>query len=430
MNIDRARGPHLPAQAPKETKMKRTISLWLGLLAFAVIPALGQAPATPQATGKIHGQVTNPTGAPQAGGTVTLILTTRAASGPGLSAQTKEGAVLNVDANGAFSGEVPAGTYAMVYRTPGMEQDKQADRIENVKVTAGQEVAADIDMSRKEYIDSLPPETKKQLEEMREHNTAAMKANAVIKNLNADLKVVVQDIHDADTARATASQQLGASASRADLDAKESEIKTAKYTEVETLMTKDTAVKPNESILWGYLGEGQLGLKKYDAAEASFKKALETDAASKAPKPAVQGMANEGLGSIYARGGKVPEANAAYEAAAKIDPPKAAFYLKNEAVIFSQVGNSDAQAAAADAAIAANPQDPLPYYLKGQALVAKATVDPKTQRIVLPPGCGEAYQKYLELAPTGPYASDVKGILDQAGQKIDSSYKAPKASKK
>ena len=42
------------------------------------------------------------------------------------------------------------------------------------------------------------------------------------------------------------------------------------------------------------------------------------------------------------------------------------------------MGNSDAQAAAADKAIAADPNDPLPYYLKGQALIAKATVDPKT----------------------------------------------------
>ena len=410
--------------------MKRTISLWLGMLALAVLPVLAQAPPAPAATGKVHGQVTNPSGAAQGGGTVTLILTTRAASGPGLTAQTKEAAVLNVDANGSFSGEVPPGTYAAVYRTPGMEQDKQADRIENVKVVAGQDVAADIDMSRKEYIDSLPPETRKQLEEMREHNAAAMKANAVIKNLNADLKAVVQDIHDADNARAAATQQLGASASKADIDAKEAEIKTQKYTEVETLMTKDTQLRPQESVLWAYLGQGQMGLKKYDAAEVSYKKALETDAASKTPKPPVQGMAQEGLGSIYARNGKVAEANAAYEAAAKIDPTKAGFYLKNEAVIFSQVGNTDAQAAAADAAIAANPQDPLPYYLKGQALIAKATVDPKTQRIVLPPGCGEAYQKYLELAPTGPYAADVKGILDQAGQKVDSSYKAPKASKK
>jgi hypothetical protein len=54
--------------------------------------------------------------------------------------------------------------------------------------------------------------------------------------------------------------------------------------------------------------------------------------------------------------------------------------------------------------------------------------NPKVQIIILPPGCAEAYQKYLELAPTGPYAADAKGILDQAGQKISSSYKAGKKS--
>jgi tetratricopeptide (TPR) repeat protein len=405
--------------------MKRTISIWLGLLAFALLPALAQTPAAAP-TGKLHGHVTNPTGAPQSGGTVSLILTTRAASGPGLAAQTANKEVLNVDTNGDYKGDVTPGIYSLIYRTPGMEQDKQADKLDNVKVTVGLDIAADFDMSRKEYVDALPAETRKQLEDMRKHNSEALKANALIKNLNADLKTVVQDIKDADGARAAAAQQLGASAARADIDAKETEIKTAKYTEVESLMTKDTQVKPTESILWAYLGEGQMGLKKYDDATTSFKKAIEVDAASKSPKPPVQGMANEGLGAIYARTGKVPEANAAYDAAAKIDPTKAAFYLKNEAVIFSQVGNSDAQSAAADEAIKADPNDALLYYLKGQALVSKATVDPKTQRIVLPPGCGEAYQKYLELAPTGPYAADVKGILDQAGQKVSSSYKAGK----
>lgn len=405
--------------------MKRTISIWLGLLAFALLPALAQTPAAAP-TGKLHGHVTNPTGAPQSGGTVSLILTTRAASGPGLAAQTANKEVLNVDTNGDYKGDVTPGIYSLIYRTPGMEQDKQADKLDNVKVTVGLDIAADFDMSRKEYVDALPAETRKQLEDMRKHNSEALKANALIKNLNADLKTVVQDIKDADGARAAAAQQLGASAARADIDAKETEIKTAKYTEVESLMTKDTQVKPTESILWAYLGEGQMGLKKYDDATTSFKKAIEVDAASKSPKPPVQGMANEGLGAIYARTGKVPEANAAYDAAAKIDPTKAAFYLKNEAVIFSQVGNSDAQSAAADEAIKADPSDALLYYLKGQALVSKATVDPKTQRIVLPPGCGEAYQKYLELAPTGPYAADVKGILDQAGQKVSSSYKAGK----
>jgi tetratricopeptide (TPR) repeat protein len=405
--------------------MKRTISLWLGLVAITLLPALAQTPAAPL-TGKIHGHVTNPTGAPQSGGTVTLIGTTRAASGPGLAAQTEGKGVLTVDPNGDYTGTAEPGVYSLIYRTPGMEKDKQADKLDNIKIVVGQDVAADFDMSRKEYVDALPAETRKQLEDMRKHNADALKANALIKNLNADLKTVVQDIKDADGARAAATQQLGASAARADVDAKETEIKTAKYTEVETLMTKDSTAKPNESILWAYLGEGQAGLKKYDDAITSFKKALEVDAASKTPKPAVQGMAYEGMGAIYARTGKVPEATAAYDSAAKTDPTKAAFYLKNEAVIFSQVGNSDAQGAAADEAIKSDPNDAILYYLKGQSMIAKATVDPKTKRIVLPPGCGEAYQKYLELAPTGPYAADVKGILDQAGQKVSSSYKAGK----
>ncbi len=229
-------------------------------------------------------------------------------------------------------------------------------------------------MSRKEYIDSLPEETRKNLAEMKQHNAEAMKANAVIKVLNADLKTAMADIHDADGAKATAAQQLGASASKTDLAAKETEIKSAKYTDVVTLMTKDTELRPTESVLWAYLGQGQLGLKKYDDAETAFKKAIDLDTASKKPRPEIEGLANSGLGEIYARNGKVPEAAAAYDAAVKADPTKAGFYYKNEAVIYSQVGNGDAQAAAADKAIAANPNDAVPYYLKGQALIGKATM--------------------------------------------------------
>lgn len=396
--------------------MKRTISLWIGLLALAALPAIAQtpAPANVQPEGKIHGHVTNPTGAPQSGGTISL------------NQGQKEVASFPVSESGDYSGSAPPGTYTLIYRTPGMGKDKEADKFDNIKVVVGQDTTADDDMSRPEYIKTLPEETRKQLEEMKTHNAEALKANAVIKNLNADLKTVSADIHDADTARAAAAQQLGASAAKTDIANKENEIKTEKYTDVVNLMTKDTQLRPQESVLWAYLGQGQMGLKKYDDAETSFKKALELDAASKKPRPEIEGLVNAGLGEIYARTNKVDQANAAYDAAVKTDPTKAAFYYKNEAVIFSQVGNTDAQAAAADKAIQANPNDPVPYYLKGQSLIAKATVDPKTQRIVLPPGCGEAYQKYLELDPNGPYSADVKGILESAGQKISSSYKATK----
>ena len=47
--------------------------------------------------------------------------------------------------------------------------------------------------------------------------------------------------------------------------------------------------------------------------------------------------------------------------------------------------------------------------------------------MVLPPDCMAAYQKYLDLAPTGQFADEVAGILKAAGQKVTTSYHAPKS---
>ena len=407
--------------------MKRTIALLPGLLAFAFLPALAQTAAGP--TGKIHGHVTNPTGASQSGGTVSLI-SVGMASGPGLSAKSSEKASAEVNASGDYSIETSPGSYTLVYRTPGMTPDKLADKVDKVTVTAGQDVPQDVDMSRKEYIDALPPEQKKQLEDLRKHNQDAMKANEVIKNLNADLRVVTQDIKDADTAHAAAVAALGAAAPKADIDAKEAAIKTAKYTEIETLMLKDTAAKPDASVLWAQLGQAQAGLKKFDDAEATFKKTLDLETNSKKPNIAIQGLAESGLGEVYARTAKIQQANDAYDAAAKVNPTQAAFYLKNEAVIFFQTNQADAQVAAADKAIALDPTQALLYYLKGNGLVGKTTMDETTHKLTPPPGCMEAYQKYLQLAPDGPYAADVKGILAGFNQVIDNGYKAAKPTKK
>jgi hypothetical protein len=82
--------------------------------------------------------------------------------------------------------------------------------------------------------------------------------------------------------------------------------------------------------------------------------------------------------------------------------------------------------AAADKAIAADPKRPIPYYLKGQALIGKATLDTKTGKIDAPPGCQEAYQKYLELDPTGPFAADAKQVLTEMSQTQSTNYKASK----
>jgi tetratricopeptide (TPR) repeat protein len=425
----------LLSRVPKEKNMKRNFSpglglLGLGLLAFAVLPALAQTTPTPPenaqtlgpvgAAGKIHGHVTNPTGSSQRDGSVSL-----STDGGHTSKYT-----FHVDANGDYTGTAPSGTYTLLFRNVDTPIDKVVDQFDGIKIIEGQDTQQDVDMSRKAFIDKLTPDQQKQLADLRAHNAEAMKANEVIKNLNADLRVVVQDIKDADAAHATAVQTLGASAAKADVDAKEQEIKTAKFTEVETLMLKDTAAKPDASVLWAQLGQGQVGLKKYDDAITTFKKTLELEAASKKPSLAIQGLADSGLGEAYARTGKIQDAEDAYDAAAKVNPTQGGFYLKNEAVIFFQINQPDAQVVAADKAIAIDPNQPVLYYLKGNGLVGKTTMDDKTHKLVPPPGCMEAYQKYLALAPDGVYAGEVKGILAGFNVAIDNSYKATKPAKK
>ena len=397
--------------------MKRTLILALGLLGFALAPAMAQQ-ASPM--GKIHGRVINPVGSPQGNGTVGL------STGPGEDKYT-----FPVNADGEYAGQAAPGTYNVVYRDPTTPKDKVVDQAENVKIEAGQDIVQDFDMSRAEYIKKMTPEQQKQLEELKKKNASALASNTLTKRLNTDLGAVAQDIKDADGAQAAATQELGAGATKQAVDAKVSEIKTAKYTDVETLMTKDTVdagTRTDVSILYARLGQAKMNLKKYDEAEAAYKKALDMESASKKANPEVQGLAQSGLGEVYARTGKVDQAAAAYDAAAQANPKAAAVYLKNQTVIYYQTGNPAAQVAAADKAIAADPSNALLYYLKGQGLVGNATVDPKTNKIVLPPGCAEAYQKYLELAPNGQYAADAKSILDSAGQKIESSYKAGKKS--
>ncbi len=401
--------------------MKRTLTLWLGITVaaglLALAPASAQAQSPAGKMGKIHGHVINPTGEPQGGGTVSL--------------STDGGVTLKynfpVSSTGEYSGDAVEGTYMLVYRAADTPAGKVVDTIHGIKIVAGQDLEQDDDMSRQEYIGKMTPEEKKQLDALKKSNAEALKANAVISQINADLKLVGQDKKDIDNAVVTAAQALGASASKADLAAKVAEIKTAKYTDIESLMTKDSGLMPDEGLMWVNLGFGQAGLKKYDDAIVSFKKTISLETASQKPRMPVIGQAQAGLGEIYARTGKVPDANAAFDAAAKADPSNAPLYLRNEAIIFYQENNNAAEAAAADEAIKVDPNQPILYYIKGQGLIANATVDPKTSRIILPPDCAAAYQKYLELAPSGQFADEVAGILQQAGEKVSSSYRAPKS---
>jgi len=222
--------------------------------------------------------------------------------------------------------------------------------------------------------------------------------------------------------------------------------KDKRYADAEAIMLKDTVSKPDLILPWIELGLAQIGLQKYAEAEASFKAAIAIDPRS--PKsqrdlesirqdahqdrhfggratgsviiseqdraPEVVGIIYSSIGEVYIRTNRVPEAETAFDTAVQANPAQAAFYLFNETKLFFQVGNTDAELKAAEKAIAADPTRAGPYYFKAQALVSKASVD-ASGKMVLPAGCAEAYQKYLELDPNGQFSADAKGVLTAAG---------------
>jgi tetratricopeptide (TPR) repeat protein len=360
--------------------MRSKLTLWLALVTLALVPVLARAQ---DATAKIHGHVQDPANAPIPNAIVTL-------STDGKTAKF----TFNTDQNGDYKGEgIAPGTYFVtLYSVP----DKAIDRFDNVKFTAGTDVLQDFDLSRAEYVNKLPPEQRKALEEAKKKNAEINKENQSIGKLNDMLKQ-----------------------GRADNQQK-------KYDDAATVMQQAVALKADVPVLWLELGIAQTGQKKYDDAAVSLKKALELDAASKKPNPEIEAAADNGLGEVYANTNKIPDATSSYDAAAKLQPTNAGMFYSNETIILSRAGQPDATIAAADKAIAADPTKPIPYYLKGQALISKATVDPKTQKIVAPPGTAEAYHKYLELAPNGPMAAEATQILAEIGEKVNNKYTAGK----
>lgn len=369
---------------------------------LAALPANLLAQAAPAAPATIHGHVTNPAGQPLTGGDVRLTTD----KNPNSTA-TKYEYDFALDANGNYTGKVdkPGSYIAVVFQGP-----NHVD-FQPVEITGGEDKTVDFDMSRKEYLDKMTPAEREALEEYKKKNAAAAAANAKIANLNNMLKQA-----RVDTANGNYDAAIKA-------------------------MTDATTAKPDEPILWETLGDAQLGAAnaaqkasrtdptlpdKYGAAVTSYEKALSLNSAAAKPNPEIAAAANNQLGQAYGKIGKTKEAADAYEAAAKADPPKAGMYYFNEAATLFNASDMDGAAAAAAKTVAADPNKVDAYYIEGQALIQKATVDPKTNKIVAPPGCVEAYQKYLELAPTGSHAEEIKGILAGMDTSVATSYKAGK----
>jgi tetratricopeptide (TPR) repeat protein len=197
----------------------------------------------------------------------------------------------------------------------------------------------------------------------------------------------------------------------------------------EPILTKLIALNPNR---WDYqqaLGNAQFSEGKFDEAVATFEKAIpiaenatKTDPKAdpaKAKAAVAQMLTNEG--NAYLKLKKNDKAVEAYTKAAAMDPNPGTAYFNLCATQYTS-GNTQGALAACDKAIASDPNRADAYFIKGSLMLGDSKQD-KEGKLQAPPGTSDALNKYLELAPDGPHAGDVKAMLQAIGAKIETTYR-------
>jgi tetratricopeptide (TPR) repeat protein len=170
--------------------------------------------------------------------------------------------------------------------------------------------------------------------------------------------------------------------------------------------------------------------KRYEMAATNYQKAIDlrsaSEAAQKDPENNLKMAAYyNNLAEADAKSRKVDEAVANYSKAAQLDPAHAGTYLFNEGAVLTNAGKVDEAIVVWDKVIAADPTKAAAYYQKGVNLIGKETIG-KDGKAVAPEGTAEAFQKYLELEPNGPYAEGAKAMLASIGAPVETGFGSKK----
>jgi len=349
--------------------MKRVlflISIFALLLGPGVMSALAQA-------GTVKGSAKDENGKAITDGTVELD-----------NVETGKKITTKTSAKGEYTAlGVPPGTYNAIL----VDKDgKRIDAFGKVPVAANQETTVNFDLKKDRAAAGGPtPEEIKKYEE-------AKAANEKIKNLNAIL------------------------AQSRDL------MKAGNYDQAIAQLQPAAEQNPKQDLVWAYLGDAYMDAKKYPEAADAYNKAVQL-------KPTNGGYIS-GLANAYSKSGQTDKAMEQYNAAAQAEPANAAMYYFNEGAMFTNAQKPEQAIAAFDKAIAADPKKAEAYYYKGENLIAMAKLDPKTNKMIAPPGTAESFQKYIELKPDGPLVTQAKGYLEALGSKVETTYGKGKTSGK
>lgn len=372
----------------------------LAIIVFAVFAlALSIPPVFAQSSGSVKGVAKDIEGKPIVGGVVVFENT-----------ENGQKYVLKTNKNGEYFslGLSPSPKYKVtLYKTADDQKaNKELFHVNGFNV-GSEENTLDFDLKKEQENaakgQGLSPEEMKQRQEAQAKQA---KENNTVKALNEKL-----------TAAKTAADSGDYDTAIADL-------------------TEANQVDPSRDLVWFKLGDyyRMSAAKQTDAAEKQKRYGSAVEAYQKAID-IKKGVANDkdpnaasniaayynNLAEAYSKSGKVDDAVKAYDAAAQANPSNAAQYYFNTGAVLTNAGKVDDALAAFNKVIAADPNRADAYYWKGVNMVGKATTT-KEGKMEAPPGTAEAFQKYLELQPTGSYAEAAKGILTSIGGSVETSF--------
>lgn len=349
-------------------------------------------------TGSVGGKIKDDQGHPIAGVSVELANVENGRKFGGMKS----------DKNGEyFSLGIAPGRYKVTFTT---KEGSTLFVFNNYPINLG-ENTCDLDLAKERALAggapaAMTPEQKQKMEEEQRRKAAAEKESIDIKGLN----------------------ELMASAQAAE-DAKQ-------WDQAVAIMNQAATAGSNRHEIWGKLCEVEMGAGKLPDAQEHCQKAITLASAQTSADPTRLAGYHNNLGQAYAKDGKIQEALAQYTAAAHADPSSAAkYYFNLGAVLTNQSAKQtdqdarfkliDQATAAFDKAVTADPTYAEAYYQKAVNLLGKATLD-KSNKMVAPPGTAEAFNKYLQLEPTGRHAEEVKGMLAYIGAEVQTTFKKGK----
>jgi tetratricopeptide (TPR) repeat protein len=307
-----------------------------------------------------------------------------------------------------FSLGIDPGKYQVTLSKDG----KQLDQVNGIPMGID-EVTQDFDL-KKAQVETAKQQgmTPEQMKQMQEAQEKASKETNVVKQLNERLLIANQAIQGGD------------------------------FDSAITQLTEANQMDATRDILWARLGDAYLGsaakqtdtsekTRRYSEAVGNYQKAVDlkqkATATNQKPEDSkILAAYFNNMAQAESKTGKVDEAVKAYDQAAQLNPAGAAQYYYNQGAVLTNAGRADEAIASFDKSIATDPNKADSYYQKGVNLIAKATVDAKTGKVIPAPGTEDALNKYLELQPNGPFAEGAKGMLQSIGSTVETSYGAGK----